>query len=271
MVKNNYLTITLMGGLGNRLFQIASLYGLAKKYNRIMALTECHHNAHSSINYFENILRNFKLPIIGNAPKRIDEPGNMPLKYFINSLPETSISLLGYFQSEKYFENYREDLINLFQIEPERLFRLQNKFPDLQNRYFIHIRRGDYVNHPLHFINLEKYYEMSINYIKSKDSLAKFYILSNDNNYCRTLNWPDCDIIEDYNEVDGIYIMSLCKKGGICPNSSYSWWGSWLNINPEKIVIFPNRWFNNNWECEIGFKGSYIYNLETNEITLSSH
>jgi hypothetical protein len=61
-------------------------------------------------------------------------------------------------------------------------------------------------------------------------------------------------------------MMSLCEKGGICPNSSYSWWGGWLNKNEEKIVIFPNKWFNNDWVCDIGFKKAYICNLISFEI-----
>jgi hypothetical protein len=259
----NNLGITLMGGLGNRLFQIASLYGLSKKFNRKMNIRENQENAHSSINYFTNILRNFNLPELQRPFLEIREPGHMPLKMFIHSLPNISVSLIGYFQSEEYFYNYREELIKLLEIEPHIRENILRKYPDIKNRYFIHIRRGDYVNHPLHFINLDNYYQNCIEFIKSKDVEAKFYLLSNDNEYCKTLNWKDCDLIEDYDEVEGLYIMSLCYKGGICPNSSYSWWGSWLNTNNEKIVIFPNKWFNNNWDCDIGFKGAYLCHLNS--------
>jgi hypothetical protein len=58
-----------------------------------------------------------------------------------------------------------------------------------------------------------------------------------------------------------LYLMSLCKKGGICSNSSFSWWGGYLNTNPNKIVVFPNKWINTNYIVDIQYDGSTIIDI----------
>jgi len=259
--NQNFIGITLMGGLGNRLFQICTAYAISKKYNRPLAFSINDDNKHSKIDYFSNIFRNF--PITKAIFKKtFNEPGEKCLQYINIPIENDRFTLLGYFQNEKYFMDYRNELLELMAIEPDREMKILEKYPDIRERYFIHIRRGDYVNNELHYINLSNYYKNCINYIKSIDSQAKFYILSNDTNYCKTLNWENSEIINS-DEIDGLYIMSLCRKGGICANSSYSWWGGWLNNNESKIVIFPNKWFNNNWDVEIGFKGAYICDINS--------
>jgi hypothetical protein len=101
-------------------------------------------------------------------------------------------------------------------------------------------------------------------YIKSINSNARFCIFSNDIQYCKGLEWLSGDniiFIENPNEVDNLYLMSMCKLGGIGCNSSFSWWGGYLNKNNDKLVIYPNKWFNSDWVCEIGWSDCYIMDI----------
>ena len=128
--------------------------------------------------------------------------------------------------------------------------------------YFIHVRRGDYLNSSFHYINLDVYYRNAIKYILNIDRTAHFYIISDDIEYCKRYN-----VIKDINktfyenqdELETMYFMSLCNKGGVCANSTFSWFGSYLNRNPDKIVIFPDKWDNSsNVESDIYYTNSIV-------------
>ena len=121
-----------------------------------------------------------------------------------------------------------------------------------------------YIKYDNYVVLLDNYYRYSINYIKSIDSNAIFYIFSDDIEYCQSIDWlTDNNVryILDLDEIDSLYLMSMCMKGGIGANSSYSWWGGYLNENIDKLVIYPDRWFNTDWEVDIGYIGCYIMNI----------
>ncbi len=157
----------------------------------------------------------------------------------------------GYFQTEKYFQNVKSELI--------QAFTLKNK-PDEQNKKLIcqmgtenavsiHIRRGDYHNSPFKLLEMN-YYQQAINLITEKVLNPKFYIFSNDYNWASE-NFAALNIdktILTHNKADRSYmdmiLMSHCKHN-ICANSSFSWWGAWLNQNSSKIIITPKQWFKN--------------------------
>ena len=191
--------------------------------------------------------------------EKFSSKNKIPKKYF------------PYYLIEKYFCDNKKEILELFEPEEERLQALKNKYKHLDNSFFIHIRRGDYVNHWLHYINLDEYYKKSIEYVYTLHPDAYIYIISNDLNYCKSLSYLNTDKFiysENTNELDDLYLMSLCNLGGICCNSSYSWWGAYLNTNVSKIVIFPNKWVNANWNVNIGFIGCNIMNL--NDYTIST-
>jgi len=129
-----------------------------------------------------------------------------------------------------------------------------------KNSYFIHVRRGDYLNSDLYTFDTDSYYKIAIQYILSVTPDAHFIIVSDDIEYCKTYSvfnnihktFMDLPVLET------LYLMSLCTKGGICANSTFSWWGSYLNDNPDKVVFFPEKWINKPWSNNIFYKNSIV-------------
>ena len=112
------------------------------------------------------------------------------------------------------------------------------------NTVSIHIRRGDYKKY--NFFLPISYYERAIEYIKNKIEDPIFLVFSDDIQWVKThvkfedeVFFVSQEKLEDYEE---LILMSKCKHN-IIANSSFSWWGAWLNTNDKKIVIGPNRWF----------------------------
>jgi len=155
----------------------------------------------------------------------------------------------GYFQTEKYFSNVKDDLLQSFTLKSE---------PDEQNQRLIakmgaetavsiHIRRGDYLNSPFNLLELA-YYQKAIELIKQQVENPKFYLFTNDYDWALQ-NFDVLEIdktIVVHNQAENSFmdmiLMSQCKHN-ICANSSFSWWGAWLNQYPKKIIIAPKQWY----------------------------
>ena len=123
----------------------------------------------------------------------------------------------------------------------------------------IHVRRGDYLTSKI-YCNLgeSEYYNNAIKYISKKDDNLQFLIFSDDSEWCKkNLKLPSNSIFVDWNRKSDSYIdmqlISMCKYN-IIANSSFSWWGAWLNSNNDKIVIAPNNWFSK----DSLYDGTYI-------------
>lgn len=157
----------------------------------------------------------------------------------------------GYWQSPIYFEKYRSILLEDFQfILPEsRNILLEEKIKNVTS-VSIHVRRGDYVNNKeankIHGLCSEAYYKTAVDTLFSKYNAIDWFIFSDDIDWCKNhfLTLQNCTFIESNKWPDyyDMYLMSLCKHN-IIANSSFSWWGAWLNQNPNKTVIGPSRWF----------------------------
>ena len=102
----------------------------------------------------------------------------------------------------------------------------------------------------MYHINYNTYFNKAIEQINTIDENPKFYIVSDDLEYCKKIfkTLKNKVFVETFDEVYTLYLMASCKKGGICSHSSFSWWGSYLNNNPDKTVIFPSKWINRDWD-----------------------
>ena len=229
----------------------------------------------------------------------IDIGGDFACKYIDLQLPlhtDKNILLKGYFQSEQYFPILESNKFlypfvkNL--IADSTIYRKTDNADNADNKYdnlyFLHIRMGDYMNHYLHYLGYKKYLETSIKYILDKNPNVVFLICSNEkdktkilqelefgieNNLLSRIKYEfEIDINPEINPLDTLKNMAMCA-GGICMNSSCSWFGAYLSRVTSKyrfclkncsdnyiadenniikniikhIIIMPNRWFNDRY------------------------
>ena len=151
------------------------------------------------------------------------------------------IVLNGYWQTEKYFKDYRKEIIYLFDFPYELK----------KDVVSIHIRRGDYLHLRQKHPEVKKeWYEQAIAMFPDK----QFKFFSDDISWCAHTFGSGFMYSSNKNEVDDLVEMSCCEHN-ICSASTFSWWGMWLNQNEDKKVVFPNFWFAPKWG-----------NLNTNDV-----
>jgi hypothetical protein len=167
----------------------------------------------------------------------------------IDSVRDNSY-IYGYFQTEKYFEHLRVELLERFRLKnpvDEKNAAIIKKM-QLENSVSIHVRRGDYTNSPFSLLGVEDYYQKAIDFILATVEVPIFYVFTNDPDWVED-NFKVLEINKSFVTINSgslsymdMILMSNCKHN-ICANSSFSWWGAWLNINPDKIVVTPKNWF----------------------------
>lgn len=207
------------GRLANQLFQISTVISLALDNNDKYIFPEWKyedrfnlHNCFSNDIKFKNI---YKEPFF-NYQK---------IPY------QKSLDIEGYFQSYKYFENNADIILGL--LTPTNLPAKK------WNATAIHVRRGDYVNNPAYEQLDINYYNEAMNIIKSK----KYFVFSDDISYCKKMFIGNqFEFVEGNDEVTDLSHMISCENQ-IMANSSFSWWGAWLNSYPGKTIIAPKKWF----------------------------
>ena len=160
-----------------------------------------------------------------------------------------NVYLDGYWQSWKYFNNYSDIIKKDFTIKLKYLNTIdRNLLTQIENSNSValHVRRGDYVNNKdvNKFLGIcdKSYYESAIEFIKNKVVDPRFYIFSDDPDWCLKEFGNEFFIISGNHDWQDLWLMSKCKNQ-IIANSSFSWWAAWLNNNMEKIVVAPKKWF----------------------------
>jgi hypothetical protein len=243
---------TLNGGLGNQMFQYALGKRLSVQYNCPLKLNIANYiNPNSCDTKRDFLLDCFNISVdIATGfelfqCKQVREAG---LQYIPNifeiSIPPTNI--IGWWQCERYFKDIRDILLKEFtlRIVSNTLTEYINKL-DI-NTTSMHIRRGDYITNistnSYHGSCTLDYYNKAIEHFKDKNIL----IFSDDKTWAKAnFNSKKFTIIENLSTVEELILMSKCSHN-IIANSTFSWWGSWLNTNINKMVIAPNRWYQDN-------------------------
>ena len=237
------ITSFLQGGLGNQLFQISAAISLAIENGDEAAFDVANHHlplqGRKCENYIKTIFRNLNFS------------SGLPIKYVyrepyfhyekINYVPD--MALLGYFQSEKYFEKHAGIIRELFSIDEETKNLIDEKYGEVLKKepIAVHVRRGDYLKfsdtHPPCSI---EYYKKAIETFPADSS---FLFFSDDIGWCKEMFTQENFIFVEGNEdLLDFYLISLCN-GVILSNSSFSWWAAWLNEADGKQILVPKEWF----------------------------
>ena len=265
MQEEKELTAHLMGGLGNVLFIIATCFALSKKY-KVKLRFYCSPNVwrdvkRRSIQYYK-MFEKFDIDCANNRKSGITfrEP-----YFFYDSITidrRNHSCIYGYFQSYKYFDAYKSEFIkmlnNPYEDEADReLTELLKQVADnesslppskkIQELEFvsIHVRRTDYLALSDIYLNLgTTYYEEAISNFSKEKSI--FLIFSDDVEYIQQeplfQNLVNKYIVTNQDDEYCFWLMSACDHN-IIANSSYSWWASYINSNPNKLVVCPSKWF----------------------------
>lgn len=252
-------------GFGNQLFMYACGYAASRRLSTKLAL---------DLTYLStNSLRNYELDKLNISYDKIFSVDNIqyPLNIAVRKILHliircqykifrektaykydkriTNIAqnsyLFGYWQTEKYFKEYREDILKMF-TPRYNLSQETNSFIDKVrscNSVAVHVRRGDYVK--LGICLDPSYYKNAFTVLNEKFKDLTYFVFSDNVEYAKQM-FKDMDGTFEYVEnlssnstLDDFFVMKECKHI-IMANSSYSWWAAWLNNNPQKVAIYPN-------------------------------
>ena len=238
MIINNF-----MGGLGNQLFQIAAGYAHARRINSKFAINYSMNHSGPGQGFHPH---KYRYSIYKNIPTT---DLVVPVVYTEKELtyypirPMDNICLYGYFQSEQYFWDYKDEVKNLFSFEFESKDRIKKKLDKIKKKVGIHVRLGDYLvkeyDGVFHRIDYQSYLEEAMSYFESDH---EFLIFSDDfESLNKKINLNGFINLNNHDEVEDLYCLSQCDSI-IMSNSSFSWWGGWLG-KPKGKIISPDKWF----------------------------
>ena len=248
------IVIRLIGGLGNQCFQYAVGRHLSEIHHTELKIDISEFEIYKlhaySLNHY-NIIENFASSEDMVELKQVREK-HLHFDPEILHLPN-GIYLHGYWGSEKYFASIAEIIRHDLTVKSS----LSGKDKEMAEQITscesvsVHIRRMDflpntYTDQMSECCSLD-YYLCSVEHIALTVIKPHFFIFSDDNAWVReNFKLPYPVTLVDHNGPDKNYedmrLMSLCKHN-IIANSTFSWWGAWLNNNPDKIVFAPKKWF----------------------------
>lgn len=264
------IVIGMQGGLGNQMFQYACGRWLSLKLNRPFLLDIhklCEVPApgitprYYSLDVFKaepNIIclapeSRAQIPTF-NEENFLFNPGLFPT---LQNVPPTQpVYLNGYWHTDKYFGDIRNELLNDFVVVESHRQEVQGFAQQLKGvtSVCVHIRRGDYISNPtaqaFHGVPGVAYVDRAIEILKSKVQDPHFVIFSDDIAWCREhlSHLQPATFMDSSSEgrksALHLYFMSCCRHY-IVANSSFSWWGAWLGQQEDSVVIAPSQWFLN--------------------------
>lgn len=239
----NIISAYLMGGLGNQLFEISHALAQGWKHNRKVKFIPNSYTpgqGRNAKNYINNIFRN--LDFCDNLDK-FDYVDENCFEYSIVNPLKGNTCFRGYFQSSKNWFGFDSKIRDIFQPPLEIVKEFNQKYPHLSNTntLSIHVRRNDYLQFP------EIHPTISLEYIqkalKELNEYSTVFVFSDDHDFVRkNLNFPNVIYVSESEDWKELWLMGLCQNH-IISNSTFSWWGAFLNQNKNKKIIAPSTWF----------------------------
>jgi|APSaa5957512535_1039671.scaffolds.fasta_scaffold37831_2 hypothetical protein len=267
----------VMGGLGNQMFQYAIAKSIAKKNNDEFKLDL---SFYSNQDFRQYELDRFLIKgsvatsagcaklrgnegLVYKVKKRLGFKMQRPKSYvFEHELYATkfqkhifenteSMYLDGYWQNEEYFKNIHNEIFQDFTLKNSLNREVKKLLKEIKTSCSVslHVRRGDYMQN-IHTNSVHgtcglEYYQEAVKYMQEKFKSSIFYIFSDDINWCKeNFEFVESKVFVDNTKsaFDDLELMKNCKHN-IIANSTFSWWGAWLNINKNKIVVAPKIWW----------------------------
>jgi len=273
------IIIRLSGGLGNQLFQYATGRYIATKNNAELMVDDTMLNVHR----YGVTKRAYELDFYHIRARKLSTEEKIilqlrvrrPFRYlydvriikssfiyyreshfeFDPKLHQLTGNLIieGYWQSERYFNKIAEDIRRDLQPVTPPQVTIQGLLDQVMgtNSVSIHVRRGDFIHNPRaassHVVCDLLYYQRAVAFIAERVTNPVFFVFTDDPDWVSKyfdINFPMVLVSRPRSipAYEDLRLMSHCANN-IMANSSFSWWGSWLNPNPEKIVVAPVRWF----------------------------
>lgn len=232
MVNKDYIVPALGGRLGNNMFMVANAYAQALNYNKQMVIAK-NQLVYEGNDYSQNIFSKFDFIDKFVENHNCNPPVPSDDKHTI---------YVGYYQSEKFFERYSENIKSLFGPPLEFIDKIRTEIPVIFTTEVtvINVRRGDYLHYPnYHPTVTPEYIFKALELVPSK----QYLIASDDIPWCKEhLNLTNAIYLEGWKSHEQLWIMSMCHHY-VISNSSFSWWAAYLSRHPGKIVIAPETWF----------------------------
>lgn len=232
------VSVILTSQFGNYLFKIAAGYAFAKRTGRRLVLIE----DPGRHNYCREWLAAW--PVI--KADTYDRPAWLEPRFSYCEIPHDMRTLLGYFQSDKYFADCSGEIRTLLMPPASFQEKVRTKWStllaDTEGVCTLHIRRGDYFTQHQggHGFLTDVYYRRALAAARAAGA-KRILVFSDDNNWCRQQPWlADCEVVNEPNGQAALFLLTQLPML-IGSNSTFSWWGAYLGV--PKQVWFPNRWF----------------------------
>ena len=259
----------MIGGLGNQMFIYAFYLQMRKRFSdtRIDLSDMRHYHAHNGYEVdrvfgisdrefciakpLKKVLEFLFFKVILERKQNLET-----MEAFTKSYAYPFLYFKGFYQSERFFKDVEGEVrqafafdLNKANAESQTLARQIQENPHAVS---LHVRRGDYMEPKFYkrygTVCSQAYFQRAVEMMLAQVPQAHFYIFSDDVEWVQqNLRLPRATVVSCNRGADSwqdMMLMSRCKHN-IIANSTFSWWGAWLNPNKQKIVIAPNRWFAN--------------------------